>query len=433
MVNSHARPASPKRNRRTHHGTARWYKYYAGYSPTFVRDVCYQLGLNARTALLDPWNGAGTTTDVANALGIRATGFDLNPAMVVVAKARLLGTVASPSETPLTDVLLDLAQPSEDASDDPLGQWFTPKSAAFLRALEASMRLALVSASSIRPSPIELATTLSPLAAFFYVALFRTTRDFLSPFRSSNPTWLKTAAESRSRVDPSAAEIATRFRYHVTEMSSHQGELFAHNLHRRVAQPTVAVGVADSKRLPCKAASVDAIVSSPPYCTRIDYAVATASELAILGFNPADFLGFRRAIIGSPVTAKLTIQYQDGWGPTCADFLQRVASHASKASATYYLRQHIEYFDSISRSLGELDRVLRPGGRCILVVQDSYYKDVHNDLPRIFTEMTDARGWRLTARHDYAAPSHMARVNQVVRRYRTDTHATEAALWFVKE
>ena len=29
----------------------------------------------------------------------------------------------------------------------------------------------------------------------------------------------------------------------------------------------------------------DAVIGSPPYCTRIDYVIATSIELAILGFG----------------------------------------------------------------------------------------------------------------------------------------------------
>ncbi|WP_410712175.1 DNA methyltransferase [Bradyrhizobium sp. BEA-2-5] len=42
--------------------------------------------------VLDPWNGSGTTTSVANGAGLTAVGIDINPAMAVVAKARLSPT-----------------------------------------------------------------------------------------------------------------------------------------------------------------------------------------------------------------------------------------------------------------------------------------------------------------------------------------------------
>ena len=67
-----------------------WYDYYAGYSPDFVRDVLMYLNLNDDAVVLDPWNGSGTTTQVAEDIGYFAIGYDINPVIVIVAKARRL-------------------------------------------------------------------------------------------------------------------------------------------------------------------------------------------------------------------------------------------------------------------------------------------------------------------------------------------------------
>lgn len=78
--------------------------------------------------VLDPWNGSGTTTAVARQLGIRASGFDLNPALVVIANGRLLGKDVAPSIAPLARDILSHAQSltSEqvDSHPDPLATWF---------------------------------------------------------------------------------------------------------------------------------------------------------------------------------------------------------------------------------------------------------------------------------------------------------------------
>lgn len=41
--------------------------------------------------ILDPWNGTGTTTVLAASRHIKAFGYDPNPALVIIARARLLG------------------------------------------------------------------------------------------------------------------------------------------------------------------------------------------------------------------------------------------------------------------------------------------------------------------------------------------------------
>jgi hypothetical protein len=80
--------ASPKLSTSANE-TTHWYRYYAGYADAFVADVVGRLP-ESTGVLLDPWNGAGTSTSVAAAHGIDAQGFDINPAAVVISKARLL-------------------------------------------------------------------------------------------------------------------------------------------------------------------------------------------------------------------------------------------------------------------------------------------------------------------------------------------------------
>jgi len=70
-------------------GVEAWFPYYAGYSSEFVRKALSGLGVTPGCTVLDPWNGSGTTTSVADALGFRAIGFDINPVAALVAAARL--------------------------------------------------------------------------------------------------------------------------------------------------------------------------------------------------------------------------------------------------------------------------------------------------------------------------------------------------------
>jgi hypothetical protein len=72
-----------------------WYPYYAGYSAGFVEQALQESVATAKL-VLDPWNGTGTTTVVAASKNIPAIGFDVNPALVVVSRAGLLGAGVSP-------------------------------------------------------------------------------------------------------------------------------------------------------------------------------------------------------------------------------------------------------------------------------------------------------------------------------------------------
>jgi SAM-dependent methyltransferase len=191
--------------------------------------------------------------------------------------------------------------------------------------------------------------------------------------------------------------------------------------------------VASSLDLPVEDDSVDLILTSPPYCTRIDYAVATMPELAVLGFGfDGTFRSLRKRLIGTSTVPKEFPKARRDWGATCNDFLLDLESHSSKSSDSYYYKNHLQYFGSMLKSVRELERVLTPGGICILVVQDSYYKDVHNDLPKILEEMASECGLQMARRDDFVQGQSMAQINSRARKYRDAMSATESVLCFTK-
>ena len=67
-----------------------------------------------------------------------------------------------------------------------------------------------------------------------------------------------------------------------------------------------------------------------------------------------------------------------------------------------------------------------------MVVQDSFYKDIHNDLPKIVTEMCKIDGLRLRRREDFLLKRSMAGINPKVKLYRTGAEACESVLCFEK-
>jgi tRNA G10 N-methylase Trm11 len=434
------KPRTPKLPGERRTGSGSWYRYYAGFSADFVRDVLRDLDLGADELIADPWNGSGTTTAVADELGLAAWGGDINPAMVVIAKARLIGWRVRPSEISLGEAIIDATQSPAiwKTDDEPLRVWFRCDAAGRIRALERSIAALLDPGFSAADRTVSRVSALSPLAAFFYLALFRTVRQLLTPFRCSNPTWIRRPKDDHHRLFPETRTIQGLFRQQVKRMidmdakaSSGPGFRAASHL-RHEPSPNDRVHLVDSPRsptlsvaestdLPLPTNSVGAIISSPPYCTRIDYAVATSPELAILGLGREGLRQLRETMIGSSTVRTDEPPADPRWGNTCRRLLTAIRRHSSKASATYYLRNHLQYFDGLFRSLCELDRVLRPGAPCVLVVQDSHYKDIHNDLPTITTEMTQSLGWEMAQRHRYESTRHLGRVHGT-------TNAIETAL-----
>ncbi len=425
---------SPKRNSRAQTGWQGFFPYYAGYPETFARTLLESAGLQRSDIVLDPWNGSGTTTYTASHLGLTSRGFDLNPVMVVVARARLLAASEADSIEPLAaDVISDAraGHKSLDAAD-PLECWFTTETALSIRAIEGSIRRHLLGKMTMTRSGTKL-DRISGMAATFYVALFSVCRMLASPFQSSNPTWLRRPRENEVKVEAAHAFIAQRLADNLRSM--------AEALVTETAQPNLLVaerGVwdvrhADSTSADIPAESVDLILTSPPYCTRIDYTGATRVELAILApllRLSAEDLG--RQMIGSTRVPEYNITPSSDWGATCNRFLEALRKHPSKASSGYYYLTHLDYFSKMSKSLSNLVKGLKRSGVAVLVVQNSFYKDQHNDLPTIIGEMAEAQGLALVRREDFHLRRTMAGINPRARVYRVSSSAVKSALCFRK-
>ena len=159
--------------------------------------------------------------------------------------------------------------------------------------------------------------------------------------------------------------------------------------------------------------------------------MATIPELAILARDPEeDFRGLRDKMMGTPTMRGDEPSQNLQWGITASSFISDVETHASVASAGYYCRYFLQYFDSLFRSMAEIDRVLTTEGKCAIVIQDSYYKELHLDLPKVVSEMASGFGWSMITRKNFPVGAAYAMMNPASRRYRTSYKATESFILF---
>jgi SAM-dependent methyltransferase len=405
-----------------------WYGYYAGYSADFVSDVLEEVGVSETDVVLDPWNGSGTTTGIASAMGVRAHGFDLNPAMVLVARARLLDASVVDSLAALTEELVERANEAEAfvLDPEPLGAWMSPASCAHVRRLERAIQRVLIDHDSYEVlAKTERLESVSSLAALYYVALFEVVKGLIQRFRPTNPAWMKFPDSPRARIRPSQDTIQTEFRDAVDRLAAGVRTQMSD-----VARGYVNVAKADSKALPLDDGSITVTLTSPPYCTRIDYVVTTLGELAVMGYRPdgPEIASLRNAMLGTPTIDRK--QDLDELSGEAAATLQRIERHRSVASATYYRRCFEQYFSQLLASLREIRRVTAPQGTCGIVVQDSYYKDIHVDLQAIVVDLAGACDWRLERRSDFDVPHTKAAMNPRARAYRQSFDAIESLLVF---
>ncbi|GAA1388895.1 hypothetical protein [Catellatospora chokoriensis] len=387
VTHTASRRLSPKRPRVETAGLADVFPYYAGFSFEWAVSRLQTQVQTPADVVLDPWNGSGTTTLAARSLDLPAVGIDLNPIANVVAGLRLQVT---PAATPLSP---PGARRAKKVSTDPLSSWLSSRAVNRLRDWTEA-------ADQADPATSALAR----------VALFRIVRRITKSFEGTNPTWVRRVSADQSQLD-----------YLPRDLDELLVEDQRFILDRLAEAPTgqnlVALLTASSSALPLRDSSIDVILTSPPYLTRIDYAVAYARELAILGVDIASDRTLRSSLMGTTLIRAASGHAASRYGPLATQLVSDVASHKSKASSGYYLKQVRQYLDDLYVSFEEISRVAKPGARMTMVVQDSYYKDIPINLAGICMEAGHRLGWHCSEPEQLEVSRTLTTLNKAARAY----------------
>lgn len=342
----------------------RWFRYKEAYSADLLNELLRYAGVTKKRdlVLLDPYCGVGTSllsAQVNPGLISSATGVERNPLVAFIARTKL--------SWPLIDTReLDRA------------------SAAVL-STPRELSITLPELSSIRTGRC-ITRHISRRLISFRDSILRLPE---SAERDALLLGLAAAVEPLSRVrkDGRALRIVDRPRQHTIptlrrkwmQIQDDVAEMQAS--HPRVAAARVKEGDGRSlNSVPIDTASVDIILTSPPYPNNIDYSEVYKLELWLLGFvkTREEFLQLRKTTLRSHPTSDLQAKPEP-------DFLSAIARHplarffAPVVKRTEAHREKwrnklaLGYFSDLWVSLREQYRCLRPGGRAFWVLGNSLH------------------------------------------------------------
>lgn len=403
--------------------TQKWFPYYAGYSLQFAESAIRSSSLERGATIFDPWNGSGTTTLAAVKNGFNAFGLDLNPYSVLVAKARLV----NPDDArAIHGMALEISNSIEGFKihrNDRLRKWLTPRLISEFREIERKVLSKLATLPD--------GTTLSlanehfpPLAAFLLLALSHSAKASI-PYRlTSNPTVFRKHGTRRNTL-PSLGKswLST-----VVKMGC---DLPNHNIH----YGNITLKVGDSRVDLPQENSVDLVLTSPPYCTRLDYADAMNFELAAFGpKSEDDYQILRRKLMGAPlVRSNLAPIIPREWPNQIKSILHKIQCHPSKASNSYYLKTYVQYFDDAITSLQNVSKSLKRNGKAAIVLQSSYYKEIPIDLPSLYIEIAKSIGMNGLKAYEMPVRSIISSINPGTQKYRKNWAYIESVIVLGKE
>ncbi|HEV8650183.1 MAG TPA: DNA methyltransferase [Actinomycetes bacterium] len=331
--------------------------------------------------VLDPMVGSGTTLVEAALLGRRAWGADIDPLSRLIAKAKATPIPIASWDLAIEQVETGLAEPLGNASWRPdlpkLDRWFLPSVAADLSGLRT-----LISTIHCEPDARDLLWV-----AFSALIVARTSvanaRDLVHS-RHHYRRW-----DHDPDVNARFLKNLRRFRRLLVDYLDRLEQ--AGN-----AKPDVRIVGDDARRLPVADASVDLLFTSPPYCSALDYTRAHVFAVAwmpeILGTGVAQYRTLGRTYVGSeraPLAGAPTpATPPPSLGLQAVDEVVRALSGDLRRSWVVH-----RYFRDMAGVLQECRRVVRPGGRVVLIICPSNIRKVsiptHVLLAETARSMTD--------------------------------------------
>jgi len=367
-----------------------------------VRSVIGYMKLDRSSLVEDSFLGLGTTCLESRRLGIPSCGYELNPFAFRIARARVAWNFDEEDmETELSRLGNSVPVQSVPAS---FARWFPPGDLTPKEILAIGEGAKQIVNRDLRD--FLLAATLLCLR-----------RQALAKI-GSNPAWIR-IAEKLDRRRP-------KF-YNALRAKSH--DMFADQLQIRgdirtpvkIHEGDILAAQPDGK--------VSAIISSPPYLSRLDYVMAYRIEndfLATLHFAPSPE-ELRSKLVGGVIKKResTNLKPREEWGSLSNEILGQVKDHKSKASKDYYYPLMLSYFDGIYRWLERSWASLTKAGAAVIVVQSSYYKDIPIPLPSILVQAANNAAFKRTrVLHRSIVKDHIGKIDPDQR-----AHASDKVLW----
>jgi hypothetical protein len=162
--------------------------------------------------------------------------------------------------------------------------------------------------------------------------------------------------------------------------------------------PATVVKLGDARRLEVGRASIDLVLTSPPYLNAIDYMRCSKFSLVWMGHSVKELRAIRGASVGAEASSEQALE---------ADWVKALIRQLGLRPSLS--RRHnallARYVWDMGAAMAEVSRVLKGGGRAVYVVGDSTVRGTFIRNSSIIAAVAQEHGLTLRSRHSRTLPA----------------------------
>ncbi|HKO43798.1 MAG TPA: hypothetical protein VJU84_11030 [Pyrinomonadaceae bacterium] len=369
-------------------------------------------GLPRGSVILDPMAGSGVALRFASEQGLQAIGFDRDPLAALMTRVWTTPICTTRLRYEAANIASHAFELDPQAVDLPwidndqetsefVDYWFDFQQKSDLRRLSSLL--------------------INHRGAIGDALMIALSRIIITKKRGASLAWDISHSRPHKRVNNNDFSVIPEFIKSVN--------FLANRIEEQPPPGNVRVGIADARDLRTVSdCSVDTILTSPPYLNAIDYLRGHKFTLVWLGYRISEIRAIRSNNIGSEKTASKNAD------STLADELTEVVPSLDHLPARQ-LQIFRRYVLDIFAMMSEMNRVLRPGGKVVLVIGNSCLKGVYLENSVVATATAKRLGLltlkpyerELPSNRRYLPPPSTAEKSDLNKRMRI-----ESVLSFVK-